>query len=1117
MSSEWVDKSSYAFTRSERTDNTRSNRKGYRSASSYSSRDSISEIDDNVEVMHTRNNKRGGGVKDVIMHPPNRTYTRYNQSSSNDGRKNVRGKEVFSTPNASPTNSQMNGKNSGESSWFPMSIPSIGSLISQPSDENPSTQSGSRNLAQDYSKPATRSSPRFGSFPVSYERPMSPTIQSNPSALTNPFSSRSDDDTLSPPRNKNKFNPFGSRSPSTSPNDDMKRYAQSNKKSSPSQKKRGRNPFASISPKSSPTDQINTIPLSKSAEGSRPTGDQTMPLNPFSSRSRSTSRSPTINGNPRSYSRSPSPVYERPSRKITTDQSEFHRILSCAATPEDAQFIEALEILAASKNPRKLAQTKLSDAQDWTALHIASLSNPPLYIIYALLLVYPEAAREVDSDGRLPLHLAAGSDSSVCVVNAITRFNNDAVCAKDSRGFTPLHLALLRDGKEEIKIDALRILLGQSIGRSEAVIDLGGKLRRGVKDGYLRNKEHLNLELNQIQGGLFGVSKNAAALRDRKRREKLANMNKTDQLLSRGFAANISQIDSQDDNPFHHDHLSSLWENDEQYDHDPFGDLELIESNKFTADVQRYLKQLAQWKKKYDKDHPKPDEDDSKQHSNFVNPATIPSPTHFRLPLHMAVRRNHNRNSKRENKVTTLSPPPNQNEILRILIHAYPPALTIKDTQDKTPLMTCLALIHHPAMHPVDLDTIELLLGTRTIGYRPAPKWLEDMDFSRQHQSSIARQGYKQDLGSLAVNAAMIPCDETYPLHIAAREALSTPIVQAILTSYPGAKYAQDERDCTPLHCILENLTGSSTINLEVVKMLMDEKVLRLRDKSDQSIFDLLVINGRNGKLPTKNVKTEKTTAIFKPVFHQVVVDEVYSNTKRREVDDLLVEIHALPPMMRKQACATEAFQYLLSREISSAGSSMLIFMYGIILLTLAITFTSMVDNFISETPETILSSIGTQKTAVFITNAYLSIHGIIYAILTIRLNISIIEALSNIWTWVSFTALLTSFIVAISIENDVTTLNQSYLISLSTVAVGTLWFALLGYLARWWYGIGLFCASVMKVSSICKTPVGFLFVLANPKSLFPSQIDGQTNIITSSGFITFHSSFHANGLHCSV
>jgi hypothetical protein len=1044
---------------------------------------------EDIEVIHTRNKDKrrkgkGGGLADVVMYPTSTSNSRpprNNRASlpSNDknkirnGNGNINGTEAFFTPRKSPSSPDKIGSKSGSSSWFPMAMPSIGSLMSQPSDENPSTNLGS------YQSGRSRGSSKQNNPPFAMSN-----LANEFSAwtnLANEFSSWSSKDSLpkrSPTRASargGQTNPFPSKS--ASPSDQTKKYSY---------------PFGPRSPSASPpningNENDKRSPLASRSLSKSPQGSNGIQFNPsLNSRSRSMAKSPTNIDNHRSYSRSPSPVYQRPSRTIDTNQSEFHTLLSCAASPNDAQFLDALELLATSRNPRKLAQMKLSDAHDWTALHIAVMSNPPLFLIYALLLVFPEGAKELDNSGRLPLHLSAGNETSVPVLNTLVRFHNNAICAKDDRGYIPLHLALLRDGNEEIPVDVLRIFLGQTVGNGEAVIQIGGSTQRGVRDGYMRNKEHLNLELDEIQGGLLGVSRNAAVMRERKRREEMMRLTKntTNEPLSRGFARNIQDIDSQDGDPLKHEHLSSLWMNDAQYQSDPFSDLELETVNQFSTEVQHWLKQLAQWKKKYDRDQKSDSPSKDVESPQIINPATIAAPPYMRLPLHMAVRRNHKKKAQDGTtpRIQTLAPPPNQNEILRIVIHAFPPSLMIKDAHDKTPLMTCLALVHHPAIHPVDLNMIELLLGKRSLGYREAPKWLEDIDFSRQHQKSISHHAHEiqQSSRTLATNAAMIPCDETLPLHIAARESLPTSIVHTIFASYPGAKYAQDERDFTPLHCTLQNLTGRTTINLEIINMLMDDKVLRIKNSAHQSIFDLLVANAKAGKLPTKfrdkrikhaeTGKIVKATTIFQPVFHQVIMDEVLASSGERREEEFFSDLYLLPSTMRRQACGTPSFQYLLLKELASGANAASIFLYGIALLTLIISFSSMVDTFISHRTDDPLTTSNTQKTVIIITNAYLSVHGLLYAVMTIKLNISIAESLANIWTWVTFIALLLSFIVTMYIGNQERSLgsidlSDSQLVTMSTIAIGTLWSAFVGYLARWWYGISIFCSSVVKVS----------------------------------------------------
>ena len=739
---------------------------------------------------------------------------------------------------------------------------------------------------------------------------------------------------------------------------------------------------------------------------------------------------------------------------------------------------------------------KLSDAHDWTALHIAALSNPPLYLIYALLLVFPEGAKELDGAGRLPLHLVAGSEPNICILNTLVRFNNDAVCVKDDRGLIPLHLALLRDGSEEIPVDVLRILLGQNIGMGDAEIRIGGGSRK-VRDGYMRNKEHLNLQLDEIQGGILGTSRNTATMRERKRREETMRMMNTSngkkESLSRGFARNIEDVDSQDGDPHKHEHLSSLWLNEGGH-RDRYGAMELREANGFSPEVQHCLKQLAFWKKRYDREHnPKVSERDASLPR--INPATIPASPYMRLPIHMAVRRNHQKNKTADSshRAPPLALPPNQNEILRILIHAFPMSLKIRDHQGKTPLMTCLHLAHHPATHPINLDMIELLLGIRTAGFRAAPQWLEDIDFFQQHQNALEQNpstGLYNGSLSYASNAAMISCDETLPLHIAARESLPTSIVHAIYTCYPGAKYAQDERECTPLHCALQNMTGS--LDLETMYMLMDDKVLRIKNNLNQSIFDLLVVNARIGKIPKQlkgsmfgqlsirngaNDGNIDVAALLQPVFHHTVVDEVIKAPSGAiGKDQFLLDLYSLPSWLRKQACATPAVQALLLKELTLAMNTSSILLYGIVLLTLTITFGFMVDSFVSHGSEngSIITS-NSQKTTVLVTNLYLSFHGLCYVFMTLRLNVGITESLSNIWTWVTFFALLSSFAVTVRIGNQeralgTVDLDDDFLFTTSTVAVGMLWAAVVGYLARWWYGISSFCSSATKVRFVVST-----------------------------------------------
>jgi len=1020
----------------------------------------------------TQTNRRTAGS---LLYPPSHSIRTKRQSPPADSHhyegnnRNYRNDnlgrnagEVYYTPATSPIKQTTSGDSKGSSYWFPMSIPSFGSMMSQPSDENPRTSASAGSLEKPSS---SRDMPGIGAAAAAATAEntrqqysartlsTSPTMQqSNPSNLTNPFSSRSS--SASPP-------------------------SRNNLRTTRGHPKISKLAFASSS-SSSPPPPPNQLASSKSQEK--------VPFHPFGSLSNSCSDSPTISANnTRSYSRSPSPVYQRPSRKINTKQSDFHTLLSCAASPDDAQFLDALELLTTSKNPRKLAQLKLSDAHDWTALHIASLSNPPLYLIYALLIVFPEGVRERDSAGRLPLHLAAGNETRASVLNVLVRFYNEGISLRDDRGFIPLHLAFLRDGNEEISIEAVRILLGQNIGNGDdAQIRWGGNQSpRPKRDGYMRNKGHLNLRNADIHKGLLGESRNSAILRERKRREEISRFTRKDAgvSLSRGFARNINEVDSQDGEPYNHEHLASLWLEDNQNLNDPFHLLEISETKLFSPDIQNCLKQLTQWKKKYDKEH-KSSESEHKPSEKIENPATIVAPPHLRLPIHMAVRRNHKRNSAAEvmHTTSTLDIPSNQNEILRVLIHAFPSSLMVKDLQNKTPLMTCLSMIHHKAIHPVDLDMVNLLLGTQSFGFDYAPRWLEDDLFFREHQNIISHESEitQHKIGGIIRNAAMVPCDETFPLHIAARECLSTEIVHAIYACYPGAKYAQDDRGCTPLHCTLQNLTGKNIVNLDVLRVLMDEKVLKIQNYMDQSLYDLLVANARAKKLP-KTCK-KQSTHIFKPFFDQAVTERSINISGSYHKNSIFTDLSAFPSWVRKQACATPSFQDLLLAETSGAFNTALIFLYGISLLTLVISFTSMTEDLISQRTAAEVHFSISQKIVVLVTNLYLSIQGLLYTFTTIRLNIYVKESLSNIWSWINFISLLSSFIVTVQIwylEQSPANISVKATITLSTIAIGTLWSSCVGYLSKWWYGISCFCSGAIKIASCLISPLIVMCVIS--------------------------------------
>lgn len=921
------------------------------------------------------------------------------------------------------------------SSWFP--LPSFGSLLaSAPSDEAGVKRNQTASPISNYGSPRSRNSGRSNEFDspshVYYERG----IRTGPYIETRSRSPK--DENLASSRLVDDSSPSIPAPPSASSQRDIR-------------KKSAQNNFS--------TNSYLGSPLSR--EESLGSNDNPI-LNSFS-RTRS-----------RSYSRSPSPTVRRPRRSIITDETKFHNLLSSGTSPDDAQFVEALELLTNSPNPRALVEKQISNTQNWNAVHIAALSNPPLFLIYALLLVYPEGVKVKDSEERLPLHLAAGSETSVSVLNTLVRHFPRGICTKDANGLVPIHLALLRDEGDEIPVDVLRVLLGQNIQEpSKHSKNVDSSVKK-VRDGYMRNKNHLNLELDEIHNGMLGLNRSSMSDKERKRRDEIRKKAYGDQTeyLSRGFGMIIDESDPRDANPLKYDFLASLWNGgDGPSEGDDYAASELMDIDSCSSLIRQRLKQLALWKKKFDRNN-QVEETGAKDidSSGLVNPATISAPPFDRLPLHMAVRRNHRKGlSLLDSQTSKLRPPPNQNSVLLILIHAYPPALMIRDNLGQTPLMTCLQLSHHPAIHPIDIDMIELLLGVRTPGFMPSPRWLEDVEFSRRHQDSVEKV-INTDIFHVPTNPAMIPCEDRLPLHIATREAFEYDIIYSVYSCYPGAKYIQDDRKCTPLHCYLENMAFDERFDLKVVLMLLDDKVLRLRNVNQHNIYDLFVLSAKSNRLPTNFTKKTygEKASLFQSVFESQVKNEVFKYPRGSPMEDRFFQsLQILPSWLRFEACDSPAVQQLLRRELSSAKSTLFILLYGATLIALIALYGSLVDSFVSSgSEENISSTSDAAKHSIIALSAYLALSEFLYILAIANIK----KDIFNFYSSVSVISVILCFVTVsrlyiIESKSDGMLKSDDALYALSIITIGSLWIALIGYLARFWYGVGKFCSDTLKVS----------------------------------------------------
>lgn len=760
---------------------------------------------------------------------------------------------------------------------------------------------------------------------------------------------------------------------------------------------------------------------------------------------------------------SKSPIRQRVVKPpLRSNESKLHSLLSCATSPNDPKWMEALQILTTSSNPKQIAKMKIPHAHNWTALHIAALSNPPLYLIYALLLVYPEAVKEVDSGGRLPIHLAAGSEASVGVLSILVRFYDESVIMEDERGLIPLHVALLRDAGEEMSTGVIRVLLGQSLN---SVRRTNG-ITRKVKDGCMRRGEHLNFKLSDVKEGIFGDNPNAIHMKEKRKRElRMKSMDAKMGNFSRGFAYDTTEVEPSDGLPFKHEYLVTLWDDESVMDVDIFGDTEMKETQNFSAEVHQLLRKLSKSSKKANLSNEKQENESLVERT--VSPASIPTPN-SRLPIHMAIKRNF---QIAESIQLSL---PQQNDILRILIHANPSSLMYRDHLGKTPIFTYLEMIDECTMQQVDLEMVELLLGMRIPGFRVAPQWLEDADIVKSQQQKT-NDWYNSNTPCFTVyNPAMVPSIKTLPLHVAALKALPTPIIYAIYYCYTGAKYVQDESSRTPLHCVLNMQSSSSSdLDLDVLCLLIDEKIVRLRDMQNTHVFDLMIENGKIGRIPSSSKNTARALGLdtsdniqrkvqLQKLFHHGIADFIASTDSYQTYHEIVQKVRHLPPWLRHIVFQTPIVQGILLSRAATPTSFAFIMLNGIVLIMLIIFCVGFIDHTVDQTVR-VPQGIVTMLTFSLI---YLTLNSLSSCVMAFRLNLGWDYCVISIRSWITFIALvLISWMLRERINFDDSMYRLNVIHTITTIAF--LWAMVIGYFSRWCYGVNVFFIRMSKVSDM--------------------------------------------------
>ena len=676
---------------------------------------------------------------------------------------------------------------------------------------------------------------------------------------------------------------------------------------------------------------------------------------------------------------------------MTMDQHmALHDLCSEATSPDDVAWRNALCLLA--------SQPELATVTEdgWSPLHVCCLGStpPPDFMVRAILYCHSDCARAIDKGGRLPLHMIAASSADASIMQLLVEEYPNAVYKTDDRGLTPLHM-LMRNGGVELTMDRVRILLGQTVPQKQA-----SKTRILQRRG-----QHLELNVDEI---------------NRMAREGNGNLD--------------ASLDSQQ-------------RNGQQ--------LEMHVSH-YPEDVQVSFQKLAQWKRLEKRLHKEGEKTPIDIDLAFSlkdeerNPAAIAAPPTMQLPIHMAVRRKDPSSESFEDEdedenFDVRNPPANHNEIIRVIVSAYPRGLIARNSKGHTPLM--VALLNQDCLP--SLEILQLLLGMRTSGYESPPHWADDLPL---HESPDGRY----------INPAMVPTIETnqLPLHVAAEEMpFFVAAIESIHASYPGAVNVQDVRGRTPLHMALRNYQRIQP-DPKVVSLLLTEKVAQIRDDDGFLPFDLLVGGAHN--LPKEEpVPSFWEDSSFDPSnvykkFFTFVVMQSPRPRNRTESLAFLQRQRMLPPWMRRQACTVGFVQDMLVEEMSSMGKCALIIFIGITWVVLLTCFRLQVDEYTNN------GSASHYAPVIYLLASLILFCNVVNWCISASLSVFVSHCLLNIWAWVDIASALVSIASTATIQGGNS--DSELIASLGTAATGLLWFSLIGYLSSWWYGMAVFMGRILRV-----------------------------------------------------
>lgn len=475
--------------------------------------------------------------------------------------------------------------------------------------------------------------------------------------------------------------------------------------------------------------------------------------------------------------------------------------------------------------------------------------------------------------------------------------------------------------------------------------------------------------------------------------------------------------------------------------------------NIHAEEIQESLRRLSRWKaKRNGNDGVAATTTDSRLLSS-LNPAALPSSSSGQLALHMAASRNFLSSNSDDGITSSLDLDKGRiavcgrTEILRVLIAANPAALIGRDSNGRTPLLVAMCCQDFLP----DRDTVELLLGRNTAGFESPPRWVENMEFHKAQDSRFS-------------NPAMIITNDMHqtPLHIAAEQMTSNiGVLAAIYEAYPGAVHVQDVRGRTPLHLALDNFQ-SLALDPKAFALLLTDRVAQTKDDEGMTPLDRFVehLDRLSPVKPESHTCDTSPEDVYKLFFQESFVPNALFSGNDSAL--LLRRLRKFPRWLRRLALSSGFVQDKIHENTIQPPQVALILLHGAVLGAFLTLFRVQLDQF-SRAHESLTYSAGIYSLAFL-----MFLYQLLYCCASGRVSPFIPESLLSLTFWIDVAGV--SLAVAATIFMEI---NEFDVVStLGTVATGLLWMSVIGYIARWWYGMAIFVGGAARLGRMLLWPL---------------------------------------------